>query len=108
MGYLCQKLWDILGKNYGICYGIYWLKIVSYICQNSGIYSSIGSSKLKLRDGLGDMGYIGQKSWDILRDIFFKSYGIYLLKAMGYICLKLRGILGKILGYIMGYYWQYF
>ena len=53
------------------------------------------------------MKYTG-KSWDILRDIFFKSYGIYLLKAIGYICLKLRGILGKIMGYIMGYYWQYF
>ena len=46
------------------------------------------------------MRYIGEKSWDILRDIFFKSYGIYLLKAMGYISLKLRGILG--------YNWQYF
>ena len=54
------------------------------------------------------MGYIGEKSWDILTDIFFKSYGIYLLQAMGYICLQLRGILGKIMGYIMGYNWQYF
>ena len=54
------------------------------------------------------MGYIGEKSWDIIRDIFFKSYGIYLLKAMGYSCLKLRGILAKIKGYIMGYNWQYF
>ena len=50
------------------------------------------------------MGYIGEKSWDTLTDIFFKSYGIYLLQAMGYICLQLRGILGK----IMGYNWQYF
>ena len=54
------------------------------------------------------MGYIGEKSWNIIRDIFFKSYGIYLLKAMGYSCLKLRGILAKIKGYIMGYNWQYF
>ena len=54
------------------------------------------------------MGYIRETSWDILMDIFIKSYGIYLLKAMGYICLKLRGLLGKIMGYIMGYNWQYF
>ena len=54
------------------------------------------------------MGYIRETSWDILMDIFIKSYGIYLLKAMGYICLKLRALLGKIMGYIMGYNWQYF
>ena len=64
--------------------------------------------KLKQRDGLGKYGIYKVKSWDILRDIFFKSYRIYLLKAMAYICLKLRGILGKIIGYIMGYNWQYF
>ena len=23
LGYSCQKFWDILGKNYGIDYGIY-------------------------------------------------------------------------------------
>ena len=34
--------------------------------------------------------------------------GIYLLKAMGFICQKTKGILGKIMGYIMGYNWQYF
>ena len=64
--------------------------------------------QIKLRDGLGEYGIYKEKSWDILKDIFFKSYGIYLLKAMGYICLKLMGILGKIMGYIMGYNWQYF
>ena len=31
------------------------------------------------------MGYIGEKSWDIIRDIFFKSYGIFLPKTKGYI-----------------------
>ena len=47
-----------------------------------------------LRDILGkSIGYIGQKLWDKLWDIFVKSYGIYLT--------KLRGILGKTLGYIM-------
>ena len=48
--YSWQKLWDILGKNYGISYGIYWLKIIGYICQTSGIYWSIGYIKLKLRE----------------------------------------------------------
>ena len=38
----------------------------------------------------------------------FQNYGIYMLKVMGYICLNLRGIFGKIMGYIMGYNWQYF
>ena len=107
-GYSWQKLWDILGKNYVIYYGIYWLKIFAYICQNSGIYWSIGYIKLKLGDGLGEYGikkgkikgytkgYIFQKLWDI----FVKRYG--------YICLKLRDILGKIMGDIMGYNWQYF
>ena len=56
---------DIVGKNYGIYNGIYWLKIVAYICQNSGIYWSIGYIKLKLRDGLGE-------------------YEIYRRKIMGY------------------------
>ena len=45
------------------------------------------------------MGYIGQKLWDTLWDIFVKSYGIYFT--------KLRGILSKTIGYIMGYNWQY-
>ena len=31
------------------------------------------------------MGYIGQKLWDILWDIFVKSYGVYLTKTKGYI-----------------------
>ena len=73
---------DIVGRNYGIYYGIYWLKIVAYICQNSGIYWSIGYIKLKLGDGLGEYGIKKEKSRDILRDIFFKRYGIYLLKYM--------------------------
>ena len=31
------------------------------------------------------MGYIGQILWDVLWDIFVKSYGIYLPKTKGYI-----------------------
>ena len=93
MGYSCQKLWDILGKNYGIDYGIYWLKIVGYICQNSEIYWSIGYIKLKLRDGLGRygiyrgkfMGYTNQYIFQKLWDIFVISYGIYLPTTKGYI-----------------------
>ena len=33
MGYISQKLWHILGKNYGI----YWVKIMEYIAQNHDI-----------------------------------------------------------------------
>ena len=70
---------------YGL-YGIYWIKIVGYIWQNYGIYWSIGYIKIKLRDIIGKiMGYIGQQLWDKLRDIFGKSYGIYLPKSTGHI-----------------------
>ena len=31
------------------------------------------------------MGYIGLTLWDILWDIFVKSYGVYLTKTKGYI-----------------------
>ena len=73
-------------KNYGIYYRIYWLKIVEYIWQNSGIYLSIGYIKIKLRDILRNiMGYIGQTLRDIVWDIFVKSYGIHLPKTKGYI-----------------------
>ena len=56
------------------------------------------------------MGYIRQKLWDILRDVFVKSYrfflarksdifsqnyGIYWVKTMGYIRLKLWDIFGR-------------
>ena len=65
MLYIRQKLWDILGKHYGIYYGIYWLKIVGYIWQNSGIYWSIGDIKIKLRDIFGKIiGYIWQKLFE--------------------------------------------
>ena len=73
------KVWDILGKNYGIYYGINLLKIVGYILQNYGINWSIGYILQTLRDVLGKiMGYTGQILWDILWDILVKSYGIYL------------------------------
>ena len=66
MGYIRQKLWDILDQSYGI----YWLIIVGYIWQKYGIYWSIKYIKQKLRDTLGKimgytMAYIGQKLWDI-------------------------------------------
>ena len=50
MGYIGQQLWDIFSQNNQKYYGIYWLKIVGYICktmeywsfgyikQNQGIY----------------------------------------------------------------------
>ena len=91
---------DIVGKNYGIYWAkimgyimVYWLKIVGYICQNPGIYSSIGYNKLKLRNGLGEygiyrgkiMGYTKGYIFQKLGDIFVKSYGIYLPKTKGYI-----------------------
>ena len=60
MGYIRQKLWDILGKNNEIYYWIYLLKIVGYIWQNYGIYWSIGYIKQNLREILGKIkGYIG-------------------------------------------------
>ena len=60
MGYIRQKLWDILGKNYEMYYGIYLLKIVGYIWQNYGIYWSIGYIKQNQREILGKIkGYIG-------------------------------------------------
>ena len=36
MGYICLKLLDSLGKNYGIYYGINWLNIVGFICKTIG------------------------------------------------------------------------
>ena len=55
MVYTVPKLWDILGKNYGI----YWAKTVGYIWQKQWIY------------WVKTMGYIGQK----LLDIFGKNNG---------------------------------
>ena len=58
---------------------------MGYIWQNYGIYSSIEYIKQKLRDVLGKiMGYIGKQLWEILWDIFVKSYGIYYSKTKGY------------------------
>ena len=52
-----------------------------YILQNYSIYWSMGYIKQKFMDVLGKIiGSIGKKLWNILRDIFFKSYGIYLTK----------------------------
>ena len=41
------------------------------------------------------MGYIGQKLWNILWDIFVKNCWIYFAK----LCDKLRNVLVKFLGY---------
>ena len=53
MGYYGQKLWDILGEDYGLYYGIYVAKIMIYIEQIYWIY------------WVKPMGYIGQKRLDI-------------------------------------------
>ena len=39
MGYIGQKLWDFLGYDYRLYYGIYLAKIMVNISQNYGIYS---------------------------------------------------------------------
>ena len=81
MGYIGQKLWDILAKTMRYIrknYGIYWAKILGfyviysakamgYIWKNYGIYWSIVYILQKLRDILGKMfGYTGSTLWDIL------------------------------------------
>ena len=60
MGYICKKMgynrlkvWDILVQNFGINYGICWLKIVGYILENYGILWSIGYIKRTVKDILG-------------------------------------------------------
>ena len=60
----------------------------------------MGYIKQKLRDVLGKIIGSTVKTWDMLWDIFVKSYGIYLT--------KMRGILGKTMGCIIGYNRQYF
>ena len=86
MGYIWPKVWDILGKNYGIYYGKYLLKIVGYILQNYVINLSIGYSKPKLRNVLVKiLGYRKVKLWDILWDIFDKNLKEYICKTMGFI-----------------------
>ena len=69
------------------------------------------------------MRYIGQKSCDILWDIFVESYGLYFTKTKEYIGLNywiynlillalflnnwiIKQKLRKILGKMMGYIWQ--
>ena len=89
MGYIRQKLRDILGQSYGI----YWLIIVGYIWQKYGIYWSIKYIKQKLRDTLGKimgykMAYIDQKLWDI----FDKNYRVYWVKLWD----MLQDIIGNI------------
>ena len=75
MGYIGQQLWDIFSQNNQKYYGIYWLKIVGYICKTME-YWLFGYIKQKPRDILDKiMGYIGQKLWDILWDIFVKAMG---------------------------------
>ena len=38
LGRIGQKLWDILGQDYKLKYGIYLAKIMGYIWKNNGIY----------------------------------------------------------------------
>ena len=51
MGYIWKKIWDILGKNYCIYFGIYWFKIVGLFGKTMGYTSPM--------------------------DILIKIYGIY-------------------------------
>ena len=46
MGYIGQKLSDILGKNYGIYYGIYWAKTMEYVRLKLWVYLGIYWGKL--------------------------------------------------------------
>ena len=56
MGYIQQKLLNILDNNYGIYFRKYGLKVVGCIWQNYGVYWSIGYIKHKLRDILAKTG----------------------------------------------------
>ena len=91
MGYIGQKLWNILWDI--------WVLIVGYILQNYGIYWSIRYIKIKLT-------IYNAKLWDIFR----KNYGIYLQKqwdifqrTMGYIGENHGIYWAKTIGYFMGY-----
>ena len=61
MEYIEQTLWDILSKNYGIYYGIYWENLWDILGKTYGIYlaNTIGYKVL--------------------------IYGIYKEKTLGYI-----------------------
>ena len=80
IGYIWLKVWDILGKNYRIYYGIYCLKLVGYIWK---IWNILVYWKYKVKD----KGYIKQNN------------GIYRAKfigyTMGYICQQLWDIFDK-------------
>ena len=90
MEYIEQKLWHILGKNYGIYYGIYWAKVWNIEGK------TIRHIRLNLWDILGKlMGYIELKVWVILCDIFSKNYKICWGNTLGYIGQKLKDILSK-------------
>ena len=85
------KLWDILGKNYWTYYGMYWYKIVGYICKTMGLIQKENKIILDKNYGIywaktigNTMGYIWQNY-----EIYFIKYGIYLAKTMGYIGLRL-------------------
>ena len=58
-------------------------KIICYIMgYNWQYFEIIGNIK---QQPIQNLGYIRQKLWDTLWDIFVKSYGIYFCKTMGFI-----------------------
>ena len=110
MGYTCKN-YEIYSKNYGI----YWAKILGFLCdifgKGYGIYleklwdilvhciyfaKTKGYSRQNVRiyrvNIMGyTMGYICRKLWDIfvkLWDLFRKIYEIYRAETMGYIGLR--------------------
>ena len=82
MGYICQKLWDLFDKKRG-----------AWDMGYTGPLDILSKTMGRLRQ---NYGIYWKKLWDILWDIFVKSYGIYW------------GILGKTVGCIMEYNRQYF
>ena len=80
MGYIRLKVWDILGKNYRIYYGIYWLKLVGYIWK---MWNILVYWKYKVKD----KGYIKQNN-----GIYRSKFIVY---TMGYICQQLWDIFDK-------------
>ena len=102
-----QKLWDILGKDYLIYFGIYWAKtigyILGYIGKNYGIYWA---------KTMRPIGYLGDKPWDIytknygyIMGYIRQNLGIYLAKTKGHIEYKLWDILWDIIGNICRIDW---
>ena len=100
MRYICKNNWiyseellDILSKKFGIYMaksidnfmGCIWLKLWDKFCKTMGYTGPL--DKLKKTKGClrQNYGIYWIKLWDILLDIFVKSYGIYMTKRGGHI-----------------------